>query len=112
MDVVELTKLFVEYKETNDRLESLEKQIQKEVLLLGDSQKIAGVKATFYKEGVELDYEGAVREKGVDEQFVEQYSTMTPKPRWKEMCEVLEISEEELLAKFSKPKESRVVVKV
>lgn len=108
MNEIELTKLFVEYKETANKLADLETRIQLEVLILGDSQKIAGVKATYYAGSMEYDYEAAAREKGVSEEIIKRHTTIKETPRWKEIAEVAQAD----VSQFATSKPARVVVKV
>ena len=108
MNEIELTKLFVEYKETTNRLAELEAIIKDEVLVLGDSQKIAGVKATYYRASTEYDYEAAAKSMNPSNELVDDFSTVTKRPRWKEIAEYCAAD----IESFSIEKPARVVIKV
>jgi hypothetical protein len=84
MNDIELTKLFIEYREVSDRLRELEAQIQEAVMALESSQKIAGVRATYYKPTQQFDYEGAAS--AVDDDIIAAHSTLTRRVRWAEVC--------------------------
>lgn len=107
MNAVELTKLFVEYQECYSKLQELEEQIKAEVLLVGESQKIAGVKATYYAPGFETpDYGLAARQAHAPQDVIEKYSTTTISTKWAEVCKELNI-----YAPPGAEKPARVVVK-
>ena len=108
MNDIELTELFVEYSKTQQRLAILESAIQTEVLKRADSQKIAGVKATYYQAGIEYDYEAAAKAKGVTDALIAEHATVKVTPRWKEIADVVQAD----VAKFAVEKPARVVVKV
>lgn len=108
MNEIELTKLFVEYKETAVKLAELEAQIQAEVLAIGDSQKIAGVKATYYKPSFETpDYRAAATEAHVPDDVIKMHTVITESVSWKAVCEHCGID-----APLGAEKPARVVVKV
>jgi len=88
MNEIELTKLFVEYKETANKLADLDLKIKEEVLRLGVSQQIAGVKATYYQPGNETpDYETAARlATNVPPETIKKYTTTTTSVKWSEVC--------------------------
>ena len=87
MDAIELTKLFVEYAEVTKKIEELERQIKHEVLGIGESQKIAGVTATYYKAGFETpDYKTAAINACATQQIIDKYSVFTVTTAWKEVC--------------------------
>lgn len=107
MDAIQLTQLFVEYAETQKKLEELRQQIETEVLALGESQKIAGVKATYYQPSVETDYEGACRAAGVSDESITAHSTMKQVTRWAELATAINAN----VRAFQTEKPARVVVK-
>lgn len=115
MNEVELTKLFVEYRETAERLSALEGQIRDAVLELQSSQKMAGVTATFFKPSIERNYEAAVKRnistltEGERDALLQVYSTITTKVRWKDVAEHLSIAEA-AIPLTEKP--ARVVIKL
>jgi hypothetical protein len=49
MNAIELTQLFVQYATLSEQLAVVKSKIEKEILILGESTKIAGVTATYYK---------------------------------------------------------------
>lgn len=107
MDTIQLAQMFVQRAELAKQLAETDKAIQKAVLELGESQNIAGVKATYYKAGEETpDYESAVRShpdfKAID---VAPYTTITETVRWKDIANALG------LEVHGAPKAARVVVK-
>lgn len=108
MNEIELTKLFVEYKETALKLAEIEKKIQDEVMALAESQKIAGVKATYYQPSLSYDYQAAAKAANIPDEIIRQFTTITESIRWKEACDFIQAD----MARFSETKPARVVVKV
>lgn len=109
MDEIELTKLFVEYADLKKRLEVLRSETEAAVNLVGETRKIAGVTATYYKSGFEMpDYEKAAKENmPVDFDWLPYtYTTITSTTRWKDVCEVLKI-----IVPMGAEKPARVIVK-
>lgn len=107
MNEIELTKLFLEYKETADKLATLEARIQQAIIERKDSVKIAGVKATYYQPSVEYDYEAAARSAGADPVVIASWSTTTTRVSWKSVAETIEAP----LDEFAIEKPARVVIK-
>jgi len=107
MDEIELTKLFLEYKETATKLAQLEAQIQLEIIARAESAKIAGVKATYYQSAVEYDYEAAARAAGAKQMIIDQYTTATIRISWKQVADAVEAP----LDAFATQKPARVVIK-
>jgi hypothetical protein len=108
MNAIELTKLFVEYAEATKKVEELEIQIKTVVLQHGETQKIAGVTATYYKPGFETpDYATAARNAKVSSSIIEKYSAYTITTKWAEVCKEAGI---EVPPGAEKP--ARVTVKV
>ena len=90
MDEIELTKLFVEYSENRKKQSILEAQIKAAVLELGETRKIAGITASYYKESMETpDYEAAAREAMPDGFDTQPFSTTFVSVSWKSVCEAL-----------------------
>lgn len=108
MDEIQLTELFVEYKKTKIKLDALEEAIQAEVLRLGDSQKIAGVKATFYQPSRKVDYEAAAKTKGITDAIVDEFSTIKKIIKWKEVAEAVKAD----LTAFTVEEPAHVIVKI
>ena len=110
MNEIELTKLFVAYREAVAYAAELEEQIKAEVLQLAESQKIAGVKATYYEESTEYDYEGAASgHPMVADSTIELFTTVTERVRWADVCEHIGLDKSEIP---SVEKPARVVVKL
>ena len=109
MNAVELAKLFTDYAETKAKLDTLESQIKAEVLSIGKSQAIAGVKATYYNESAEYDYFGAVNDMHPSREMIDKFTvtTISTVTKWKELSEAIGAD----LDKFKTVKPSRVVVK-
>lgn len=109
MNAVELAKLFTEYAETKVRLENLETQIKAEVLKIGKSQAIAGVKATYYNESAEYDYFGAAKSMNPTIEVIDHFTVTTSSTvtKWKELAEAIGAN----LDRFKTVKPPRVVVK-
>ncbi len=107
MNAVELAKLFTDYAETKAKLTKLEEQIQAQVLEIGKSQAIAGVKATYYNPTVKYDYFLAAMDKRPTPEQIGQFSTTTTTTKWKELAESIGAD----LKKFEKAEPARVVVK-
>jgi hypothetical protein len=112
MNEIELTQLFVTYAETRDKLEKLKSAIEAEVLVRGESSKIAGVTATYYKPSVGTPkYEDAVQgyiqlHPEDNNAYLGKFSTTTTVYRWKEICDYLLI-----VPALGEEKPARVVVK-
>lgn len=107
MNEVELTKLFVAYSEATKTANELKAKIEAAVLERGETTKIAGVTASYYKPSFETpDYESAAKSSMPEGFDVTPFSTITTSTRWKEICESLGVS---VPAGAEKP--ARVVVK-
>ena len=107
MNEIELTQLFVEYAECNKKSAELKAKIEAAVLERGETTKIAGVTASFYKPSQETpDYENAAKSSMPEGYDVSPFSTVTTSTRWKEICEALGV-----VAPAGKEKPARVVVK-
>ena len=107
MDEIELTKLFVQYSETNKTANELKAKIEAEVLARGETTKIAGVTASYYKPSQETpDYENTAKSSMPADFDIVPFSTVTTSTRWKDICESLG-----LVAPAGKEKPARVVVK-
>ena len=108
MNEIELTQLFVEYAECNKRMAELKSKIESAVLERGETVKIAGVSASYYKSSFETpDYQRAAKSAMPDGFDLSPFSTTTTVVRWKEVCDNLAI---EVATGPEKP--ARVVVKV
>ena len=108
MDAVELTMLFVNYKNTADALAALEAQITQAVLELEASQKIAGVKATYYQPSLETDWEAACKCAGVIDELVEKFTVTKKTVSWAKVAGIALVDGEG----FQTEKPARVVVKL
>jgi hypothetical protein len=108
MDAIELTKLFVEYRETADRLAALEAQIAAEVLALGKSQTIANVKATYYSPSVEVDWASACEAAEIPDNIVAKYTVTKDMVSWAKVAAEAGILGDD----YKTEKPPRVVVKV
>ena len=91
MNEIELTQLFVTYAETQKKLSELKTAIEIEILARGESSKIAGVTATYYKPSFGTpDYESAGLELiGNSPELKDRlvfYQTSTVTTKWKEFC--------------------------
>lgn len=107
MNEIELTQLFVEYAECNKKFAELKAKIEAAVLERGETTKIAGVTASYYKLSQETpDYESAAKSSMPEDFDVTPFSTITTSTRWKEICEALGV-----VAPAGKEKPARVVVK-
>lgn len=109
----ELAALFVEYRELYDKLQEKEQVISEQVLLQGETQKIAGVTATYYKESQEVDYESAAKtwaegHKTDLHSAIDANSLAKIIISWKPIAELVSAD----LAPFTTVKPARVVVKV
>ena len=107
MDEIELTELFVSYSKAMKVMAELKTKIEAAVLERGETVKIAGVTATYYKPSFETpDYENAAKA-AVPEGFdYVPFSTVTTSIRWKDICEYLAV-----IAPAGKEKPARVVVR-
>ena len=107
MNEIELTKLFVAYSEANKTASELKAKIEAAVLERGETTKIAGVTASYYKPSQETpDYESAAKSSMPEDFDVTPFSTLTTSTRWKEICEALSV-----VAPAGKDKPARVMVK-
>lgn len=108
MNEIELTQLFVEYAECNKKMAELKTKIEAAVLERGETVKIAGVSASYYKPSFETpNYEAAAKSAMPDDFDIGLYATVTTSYRWKEICEALFITPAP-----GAEKPARVVVKV
>lgn len=90
MDAIFLATLFVEYATLQMKLEEVEHKIEKAVLEKGETVKIAGVTAKYYRptRGTP-DYKG-IAENSLPANFdLSPFSTTSI--RWKEVCQALRI---------------------
>jgi hypothetical protein len=111
MNAIELTQLFVQYATLSEQLAVVKSKIEEEILILGESTKIAGVTATYYKPSNETpDYEKAARSymesHPVPEKYLDEFSTPKIYTSWKDVCENLKI-----VPPPGEEKPARVVVK-
>lgn len=109
MEAVELAALFVACANARKTLEDLQNKIQQAVLEMEvpETQKIAGVTATYYKPSNETpDYEAHALAAMPEDFDLTPYSTTTTSVRWAEVCKVLNVS-----APPGAPKPARVIVK-
>jgi hypothetical protein len=91
MNEIELTQLFVEYAETQKKLSELKTKIEIEILARGESSKIAGITATYYKPSFGTpDYEEAAKayleEYPQEAGYLEKFQIITVNTKWKEIC--------------------------
>jgi hypothetical protein len=108
MNDIDLAQLFVDFAETNKRLEELRTQIEKGVLERQSTVKIAGVTATYYKPSFETpDYQHEAMAVIPADFDLTPYSTTTIKTRWKEICDHFSVE-----CKPGAPVDARVVVKI
>jgi hypothetical protein len=107
MDEIELTELFVSYSKAMKVMAELKTKIEAAVLERGETVKIAGVTATYYKPSFETpDYESAACAVIPEDFDYSPFSTVTTSIRWKEICESVGV-----VAPAGKEKPARVVVK-
>lgn len=107
MDEIELTKLFVSYSEATKTANELKAKIEAAVLERGETTKIAGVTASYYKPSFETpDYESAACAVIPEDFDYSPFSTVTTSIRWKEICESVGV-----VAPVGKEKPARVMVK-
>lgn len=109
MNELELTKLFVEYKELLNQVDEKEKKIIEEILKLKESKNISGVKATYYKPSEKINYEQAVVTSGLDisEDVYKKHTKKTETISWKDMAEELGVD----LQNFKVPVPEKVIIK-
>ena len=102
----ELAQLFVNYAETNKKVELIEEQIRTEILARGESQKMAGVEAKFYQAGFETpDYENTAKANMPKNFDLSPFSTTKTTVKWKEVCDEIGVE-----APQGNPTEARVLV--
>jgi len=107
MNEIELTQLFVEYAECNKKMAELKSKIESAVLERGETVKIAGVSASYYKPSFETpDYQHAAKSAMPENFNLAPFSTTTTVVRWKEICDSLFI-----IVANGPEKPARVVVK-
>jgi hypothetical protein len=113
MNAKQLAQLFINYKEATDKVVALEEKIKAAVLELGESQKIAGVTATYYQQSVTTDYktvcEDALAKELIDEDAVEEFTTHTKTVKWAEVVKKYAL---EIHSHLKTVNGARVVVKV
>jgi len=107
MDEIALTKLFVEYSEAVQAVKLLRAEIEAAILERGETAKIAGVTASYYKPTFETpDYESAAKADMPGDFDLNPFSVVTTTIRWKEVCERLGV-----VAPKGAPKPAHVVIK-
>lgn len=107
MDELKLTELFIRYAQIEKERKFLEAEIQAAVLALGETRKIAGVTATYYKPGFATpDYEAHAKANIPDGFDLDPYTTVSTSTRWKEVCEAIGSVPEP-----TEPKAARVAIK-
>ena len=109
MDDIELTQLFVDYAVATKKLQELRSLIEPEVLQRGETVKIAGVTATYYRSSTGTPNYKEVAEADMPKDFdLKPFSTVTTSVRWKEVCDALGITS----FRPGEISEARVVIKV
>lgn len=107
MDDLELASLFIKYAACKKEAALLQAEIEVAVLDRGETTKIAGVTASYYKASFGTpDYEGAARQAMPDDFDVSPYTNTTVSVSWKPICEALGV-----VAPPGEEKPARVVVK-
>jgi hypothetical protein len=107
MNDIELTQVFIDYARTKSNLETYERIIQEEILNRGESAKIAGVTATYYKPTNEVpDYATAAQGSLPSDFDLHPYQKVTVTTSWKTVCDFLGID-----VPPGKEKPARVVIK-
>lgn len=92
IDETVLAQHFVELAQLKKREAELEKLIAGYVLEIGQTRKIAGITASYYKAGFETpDYEGAARSAMPAKYDLGPFSTTKVTVSWKSVCEDLAI---------------------
>jgi len=113
MNAKQIAQLFINYKEASDKVAALEEKIKAAVMELGESQKIAGVTATYYQQSVTTDYKTVVQDalakELIDEDAVEAFTTRTVTVKW---AEIVKLNELEVHSHLKTVNPARVVVKV
>ena len=90
MDEIDLTQLFVDYANTKKYLDELAKKISWAILDIGETRKVAGVTATYYKPSHETpDYEGAAKSVMPPDFDLTPFSTVSTSVSWKSVCDAL-----------------------
>ena len=108
MNDLELTQLFIDYAQAKQEAAELEKRIETAILENKSSQKIAGVKATYYAPSKETNYEAAARaHPDFTPEITTPYSSITAHVRWAEVAQALGAD----VTPFTSEKPARVVVK-
>ena len=88
MDLVQLTKLFVERAELIARMAEIDEQITAHVLEVGETVSIAGQKATYYKPSVSYDYQAAAEgHPMVSDTTIGLFTTVKEYVSWQKICE-------------------------
>jgi len=106
MNEVELTKLFVEYAEVSKKADELRSQIETQVLRIGETRKMAGVTATYYKPGFETPDYATYGKQYAPQYVIDNYTKTTTTTAWAEVCKEMDIE-----VPPGAPKPARVVVK-
>lgn len=111
MDEMKLAEMFIEYRKTEERLEGLRQLITKAVMELGESRKVAGVVATYYKPSREVDWESLAKDNGgmPGTDVFRSFTTTKESTKWKDICEYLKVTDK--ADSYSEEKPARVVVK-
>ncbi len=99
-----LAKTVMEWRNTHDQLEYLERLIEREIVQRQESYVIPGVvKATYYKPGLDYNYEAGVlgsgRPRGVIKGAIKDNSTKVREyVSWANVAEALEIDKDDIPA--------------
>jgi len=92
MNEIEFAQLFVECAECSKKLAELKSKIEQAVMERGESAKIAGVMATYYKPSYETpDYQYAAKSAMPEGYDLAPYSTTTTVVRWKKFVKILRL---------------------
>jgi hypothetical protein len=87
MDQSDLAKKMLIWEALQRQLGRLEEEIADTVLILGETQVVGNVRATYYTGRKTFDYEMAGR--NAPEPIIKQHTTTIEKVDWKTVCELI-----------------------
>ena len=96
MSEKKLERLSKKWKELKEKIESVESDIQKEILKKKESVHLNEVYMKYYGGKSSTSWDELAKEKGVSFEIVDKHRTITEKIDWKKICAEAGYSEEEV----------------
>ena len=122
MTELELAELMIERRKVAQRAAEIDEQIVGAVLALEETQKMAGVTATYYKESRKVDWEELVKYLEIPQRLVDAHTKTRKVTAWAKVHELYLNANESAYAdpgflitafeEYSETKPARVAIKV